>query len=101
MITGDFPPVCGGIGYYVYNLSRILKKRGHDVTVLTRGSFLKKVYVTELDGISVWKIRYFPFYPFHVRFHKYFLNDIFQKNEKKFDLVHFHSPLVTSLKTNL
>jgi L-malate glycosyltransferase len=101
MITGDFPPVCGGIGHYVYNLSKILKKRGYTITVLTRGSFFKRMYVSEVDGISVWKIRYLPVYPFHVRFHRYFLNNIFLKNEKKFDIVHFHSPLVPSLKTNL
>jgi L-malate glycosyltransferase len=101
MITGDFPPVCGGIGYYVYNLSKILKKRGYTVTVLTRGSFLKGCIATNFDGITVWKIRYLPIYPFHVRFHGYFLNDILLKNEKKFDIIHYHSPLVPSLKTNL
>jgi L-malate glycosyltransferase len=101
MITGDFPPVCGGIGHYVYNLSKILIKRGYTVTVLTRGSFFKSMYTIEVDGISVWKIRYLPVYPFHVRFHRYFLNNIFLKNEKKFDIVHFHNPLVPSLKTNL
>jgi glycosyltransferase involved in cell wall biosynthesis len=101
MITGDFPPDCGGIGYYVYNLSKILKKRGYKITVLTRGSFFKGITATDLDGITVWKIRYLPIYPFHVRFHGYFLNDILQKNEKKFDIIHFHSPLVPSLKTNL
>lgn len=101
MITGEFPPVCGGIGYYVYNLSKILKKRGYTVTVLTRGSIFKGIYTIELDGINIWKIRYFPIYPFHVRFHGYFLNDILLKNKKKFDIIHFHSPLVPFLKTNL
>ena len=101
MITGDFPPVCGGIGHYVHNLSKILKKRGHEVTVPTRGTFFKGLHTTELDDIPVWKIRYVPVYPFHVRFHGYFLNTVIQKNEKNFDILHFHSPLVPTLKTRL
>jgi L-malate glycosyltransferase len=101
MITGDFPPVCGAIGNYVYKLSKILKKRGYDVTVLTRGSSFRGIYATELDDLNILKIRYLPIYPFHVRFHGYFLNKYLLKNEKKFDLIHFHGPLVPSLKTNL
>jgi L-malate glycosyltransferase len=101
MITGEFPPFCTGIGTYVYNLSKKLLERGYDVTIMTRGSIYRKCYSIELDNIDIWKIRYFPIYPFHVRFHGYFLNDILLKHEKKFDLIHIHSPLVPSLKTNL
>ena len=102
MITGEqFPQVYGGIGNYIYNLSKILLARGYDVTILTRGSIFRKCYKTKLDTIEIWKIRYFPIYPFHVRVHGYFLNKILLKNEKKFDVIHMHSPLVPSLKTNL
>ena len=102
MITGDrFPEVYGGIGNYIYNLSKILIKRGYKVTILTRGSIFRKCYTTKLDAIGIWKIRYFPIYPFHVRVHGYFLNEIVRQNEKKFDIIHVHSPLVPPLTTNL
>jgi L-malate glycosyltransferase len=101
MITGDEFPPFGGIGTYVYNLSKILLKRGHSVTILTRGSFFRELYSTKLDNIDIWKIRYFPIYPFHVRVHGHFLNEVLLRNEKKFDIIHMHSPLVPALKTNL
>lgn len=37
MISAEFPPICGGIGYYVYNLSKKLIERGNEVTIITRG----------------------------------------------------------------
>jgi len=43
MITREFPPRSGGIGYYVYYLSKKLRERGHETTVITRGSAGKTV----------------------------------------------------------
>lgn len=37
MITPEFPPLCGGIGWYVYYLSMEMASRGHRVTILQRG----------------------------------------------------------------
>ena len=76
MVVGEFPPICGGIGYYVYNLSKALLKKGFDVTVLTRGSYREDVIYTDFEGIDLWKVRFSPLYPYHVRFHGYFLNKV-------------------------
>ncbi|MFC1791121.1 glycosyltransferase family 4 protein, partial [Gemmatimonadota bacterium] len=37
MITPEFPPTCGGIGYYAYYLSRALASRGLQVEMIVRG----------------------------------------------------------------
>ena len=54
MISREFPPVTGGIGYFVYNLSKGLVKRGHNVSIITRGS-TGKVEKKLIDGINVYK----------------------------------------------
>jgi glycosyltransferase involved in cell wall biosynthesis len=38
MVTSEFPPSCGGIGWYVYYLSRELLSKGHEITILQRAS---------------------------------------------------------------
>jgi len=37
MVTPEFPPDCGGIGYYVYYLAKEIRGKGHDVSVILRG----------------------------------------------------------------
>ncbi|MGI5892723.1 MAG: glycosyltransferase family 4 protein [Bacillota bacterium] len=101
MVVGEFPPICGGIGYYVYNLSKALLKKGFDVTVLTRGSYREDVIYTDFEGIDLWKVRFSPLYPYHVRFHGYFLNKVLSQYENKFDIVHLHNPLVPVPATTL
>lgn len=100
MITRELPPESGGIGYYVYNLSKKLVEKGHEVTVITRGS--TKGVVRELtEEIEVLRASFFPVYPFHVWVHGAFVNTLFKSMESKFDLVHMHSPIVSPIKTTL
>ncbi len=101
MVVGNFPPNCGGIGYYVYNLSKKLVERGHSVTVITRGTWNKAYIHEKIDGISIYKIRFIPIYPLHVRLHGVFLNRQFKSIEPKFDIVHLHSPLIPNIRTTL
>jgi glycosyltransferase involved in cell wall biosynthesis len=101
MVVGEFPPNCGGIGYYVYNLSKKLVERGHTVTVITRGIWNKSYIHEKIDGISLYKIRFIAIYPFHVRLHGVFFNRQFKLLEPNFDLVHMHSPLVPTIHTTL
>ncbi len=101
MIVGEFPPICGGIGNFVYNLSKGLLKKGYEVTVLTRGVCNENIIYTNFEGIDLWKIRFLPFYPYHVKFHGYFLNKILSKYQKQFDIVHVHSPLIPAPRTSL
>ena len=62
MLTSEFPPDLGGRATYVYNLSKGLIKRGHNVTIVARGVW-KRTYREEIDGISVYRVRFIPFYP--------------------------------------
>jgi len=101
MVVGEFPPICGGIGYYVYNLSKALLKKGFDITVLTRGSCRENIIYTDFEGIDLWKVRFSPLYPYHIKFHGYFLNKVLSQYENKFDIVHLHNPLVPVPATTL
>jgi glycosyltransferase involved in cell wall biosynthesis len=100
MITREFPPLSGGIGYYVYNLSKGLIKRGHKVTVVTRGSPYR-IEKEIVNGIEVIKTIFFPVYPFHMPLHGFFVNSLLKSRQSQFDLVHLHSPLTPSIRTDL
>lgn len=101
MIVADLPPKVGGIASYVDNLSKNLIERGHEVTILSRGSWKNKCIKEDFDGINVRRIFYVSFYPFHVDLHGIFLKKEFENLKSEFDLVHFHSPLIPSFNTNL
>lgn len=98
LISNPFPPE-EGIGYYVYNLSKKLIEKGHEVTIITRGSL--KTYSEVFEGIKIIKVSFLPLYPFHVHFHGYFVNKLFKSIECEFDIVHVHTPLTPIIKTSL
>jgi glycosyltransferase involved in cell wall biosynthesis len=98
ILSTPFPPE-EGIGYYVYNLSKTLMRKGHTVTVITRGGL-----TTELDsfeGIRIIRAPSLPVYPFHVHFHGFFVNRIIKANEGNFDIIHIHTPLSPTIDTSL
>jgi glycosyltransferase involved in cell wall biosynthesis len=100
MIAREFPPVSGGIGYYVYNLSKGLIKKGHKVTVITRGS-TGRVEKEVVDGIDIFKATFFPIYPFHISLHGFFVNSLLKSLGPEFSLFHLHSPITPPIKTTL
>jgi hypothetical protein len=63
-ITPEFPPDCGGIGYYVFYLSKELTKRGHTVKVFVRE---KKPRVYSFEGIPVEVLGVTGYPPFNMR----------------------------------
>ncbi len=98
IISTPFPPE-EGIGYYTYNLSKNFIKKGHEVTVITRGSLRTK---TEFfDGIRIIKVPFIPLYPLHVHIHGFFINNILNSMEKEFDVIHIHTPLAPVINTSL
>lgn len=101
MIVGEFPPHCGGIGYYVYNLAKNLDERGYSITVLTRGNWNQKLIKENLGNITVYRTRFIPLYPFHIELYSKFLERIFRNLEDEFDIVHFHNPLVPFIDTKV
>lgn len=98
IISTPFPPE-EGIGFHVYNISRRLIERGHEVFVITRGSL--KLETDTLEGIKIFRVPFIPLYPFHVHIHGFFLNRFFKSVESNFDLIHIHMPLTPILKTSL
>jgi len=98
LISTPFPPE-EGIGYYVYNLSKKLTKRGYEVTVITRGSL--KTEENSMDDIKIIRVPFIPLYPFHADIHGFFVNMLFKFIEKNFDIVHIHTPLSPVPQTSL
>jgi glycosyltransferase involved in cell wall biosynthesis len=100
MISREFPPVCGGLGYYVYYLSKELIHRGHEVKVITRGNFSK--YTQEnIDGIKLFKAPFLPIYPLHMSLHGFFVNKLVKSIENTLEIIHLHSPLPPPVTTSL
>lgn len=100
MVASEFPPASGGIGYYVYNLSRKLFERGHTVTVITRGS-LQETRNHVIDGVNVLRVPFFPLYPFHVFLLSVSVNRQFKSLEPEFNIVHLHTPMPLFVRTSL
>lgn len=97
VISVPFPPR-EGVGFYTKNLSATLVNRGHEVTVITRGSINHTRF--EYDGLSVVKTRYIPLYPFHVDIHGLSVNRFIASIEDQLDLVHLHTPLPPVVKAS-
>lgn len=99
VISMKIPPEDGG-GNFVLNLSKELVKKGHTVTIITRGgcNSTRKIL---LDGITIYYVTYIPLYPFHIHIHGLFVNSLFKKIESNFDVIHYQSPLPPIVHTTL
>lgn len=100
MLTSEFPPNCAGIGNYVYNLSQKLVELGHNITVITRGAWVK-AKIENVNGIKIYRVRFIPTYPVHVRLHGVFVNNLLKSIGNEFDVIHSHSPLVPVPRCNI
>jgi len=87
-----------GIGNYVFNVSRKLIERDHNVTIITRGS-LSRTRREIVNGIEAFKTRFIPIYPFHVHLHGVFVKK--QIKMLEFDIIHIHTPLSPPIKASL
>jgi L-malate glycosyltransferase len=101
MFVGEFPPTCGGIGYYVFNLSLKLAEKGHDITIFTRQND-SGIKTEKYNNLTVIRVHCPKIYPFHVRFHYHTVKNYYNKFfSNYFDIAHFHSPLVNFFNTNI
>ena len=98
MISSTALPPQEGIGFYVWNLSRHLTQQGHQVQLITRGGAGQTAWEV-VDGITIWRPRFVPTYPFHVQLHGMFVDRLIREIEPHVDLFHLHSPLVKRPKT--
>ena len=93
MLTSAAFPPREGMGYYIWNLARFLIKSGHQVQIITRGSFSPTSHEI-VSGIAVWRLPFLPLYPIHVHLHSFFVNQLLLYLEPTLDLLHIHTPLV-------
>ncbi len=100
LMSLPFPPK-DGIGNYVDYLSKNLIRKGHQVTILTRGGY--KDEIRKFNGINVIYPKFFPIRPFHVDIHSYFVKKIFKiyNLEGKNDVIHVHTPLPPYIRSSL
>jgi glycosyltransferase involved in cell wall biosynthesis len=98
IISTPFPPK-EGIGYYTYNLSKKLIEKGHEVIVITRGSW-NKIQRQVIEDIDVIRVPFVPIYPFYLKIHGIFVNKVLKSLESQIDIVHIHSPLPPFVKTS-
>ena len=71
VITSAKLPPEEGIGNYIYNMSKEFIRKGHNVTVITRGS-LNKTQKDHFEDIELYKVPFVLLYPFHVHIHGFF-----------------------------
>ncbi len=100
MTSSEFPPYVGGVSHYAHKLSTKLLQKGHEVTIITRGS--SKGLVTEQTGnLRVYRVPYLHLYPLHVKVHQIFQNQILRTLQSNLDLIHIHYPLTPSFQSSL
>lgn len=92
MITSVPMPPTEGVGYYVWNLSRFLVRQGHQAHIITRSQRGESFY-EELEGIPIWRPRFYPIYPLHVHLHRLFVQRLVRRLEAEVDIFHLHIPL--------
>jgi len=100
MLTSEFTPGPGGIASYVHNLSKRLVQRGHNVTVISRGSWRQSEH-EEVDGIPVHRVRFIPSYPSPFWLHGVWVNRLLRTLEPDFDLLHVHGALVPVIDVSI
>ena len=71
VISVPLPPE-EGIGHYVWNLSRFLAGKGHEVQIITRAERGKPPFEV-MEGMQLWRPRFYPVYPLHIHLHRPFV----------------------------
>jgi len=97
--SAAFPPH-EGLGYHLWSLAGQLKRQGHRVGIITRGS-IGRAQMEVVEDITLWRLPYIPAYPLHVHLHSAFVNRFLPTVEAEFDLVNAHSPLPAMVRTRL
>lgn len=87
----------GGIQTHVWELSRALHARGHEVSILTAGSLRRGINNWESDGIHIYKIPYLPEKYIPILSHT--ISELsfnlaaarwIERHADKFDMIHAH-----------
>ena len=76
-------------------------ERKHQVAIITRGSWKKPYCEDVINGITVYRVRFIPIYPFHLQLHGFFVSRFLKSMELNFDLVHLHNANIPFVDTFL
>lgn len=107
MITQYFyPALIGGAEWYIYNISRELKRLGHDVTVFTLDRYRGKKLLGSLNSLGVTIHRISPLLDlsYRVKFWPKLIKKILQSNTDVFhcfDYLLFHSITAALLRNRI
>ncbi len=93
-ITPDFPPCGGGIGSYVYYLSKELIKLGHGINVIFRGT-RDKIY--DYNNIKVNEVKVAGWPPLNLNIFKKKIENILTM--EKADIIHIHHGAMPIIKS--
>ncbi len=97
LFTPEFPPNCGGIGYYVYYLSKELVKQGIEVTIIVRSRKCNRKY--NIDEIPVYEVSCPGIPPYNFIFFKKKVSKLLKKIPC--DLLHIHSSSMPCMETHV
>jgi len=99
MVTSASFPPSEGMGNYIWNLSHFLASENINVHIVTRGGF-KQTSWEDLEWARIWRVPYFPVFPFHVHLHGQFVEPLIHKLESDIDIFHIHSPLPPQISSS-
>jgi glycosyltransferase involved in cell wall biosynthesis len=91
VIPSFSPSHAGGVTGVVYQLSRVLARRGHTVTIYTTDFELDEEFIDSLEGVKVYPFRSIKLG--RIGFGFYFTPGMiqrFRKEIKNFDIIHMH-----------
>lgn len=98
MIVSTPIPARERIGFYVWNLSNQLQQKGHEVLIITRGNSSENTHEV-INGITIFRLPFFPLNPFRMRMHSQFTNQLLKKLNDDIDLLHLHIPFIKAPNT--
>ncbi|CAD5902913.1 glycosyltransferase family 4 protein [Carnobacterium maltaromaticum] len=94
MVSYDFLPNIGGVSAYVYEVSKALIKRGHQVTILTQFiSWSSKKKEDNIDGIRVIRVPIPPVKKISDYVYRQRMRNVIQDMEcnENIDVIHWHT----------
>lgn len=96
ILSAEYPPIWGGVGVYVYNLSNVLKILGHDVHIVTRRKRGERVEAKKNnDNIYVHTVPWLYVPLLHsLSFGKNAVLEL-EKIGNEFDIVHVQCPTIS------
>lgn len=101
LLTNNQLPPREGIGHHVYEVARRLRARGHGVTVVARGAYLRGWRQETIAGVRVRHYPHLPLKPLHHALDRLALQRWVAAGADGADVLHVHLPLLPPLRSSL